>query len=153
MQSCQDPGLCSFCAKHIRRKDLTKLIVSCFVVIQFAMKASIYLLRALDPTERSIFLVFLYNDYLANRRDKILVQSNDSFLGCYYTLNVASRKCYTGAILMLFWSTNSYRKIPKIRPGAYIFQWPLLRGLFLEGLIYGGKFAFTNRLGQPYSSK
>ena len=48
---------------------------------------------------------------------------------------------------MLFWSTNSYRKIPKIRPGAYIFQWPFLRGLFLEGLIFGGKFAFTNRLG------
>ena len=23
--------------------------------------------------------------------------------------------------------------------------------LFLEGLIYGGKFAFQNRLGQPYS--
>ena len=35
-----------------------------------------------------------------------------------------------------------YRKIPKISPGAYIFQRPFLRGLFLEGLIYGGKFAF-----------
>ena len=35
-----------------------------------------------------------------------------------------------------------YRKIPKISPGAYIFQKPFLRGLFLEGLIYGGKFAF-----------
>ena len=34
---------------------------------------------------------------------------------------------------MLFWSTNSYRKIPKIRPGAYIFQWPFLRGLSTEG--------------------
>ena len=33
-------------------------------------------------------------------------------------------------------------KIPKISPGAYCFQRPLLRGLFLEGLIYGGKFAF-----------
>ena len=42
-----------------------------------------------------------------------------------------------------------YRKIPKISPGAYIFQRPFLRGLFLEGLyseglIYGGKFAFQN---------
>ena len=27
-----------------------------------------------------------------------------------------------------------YRKIPKITPGAYIFQRPFLRGLFLEGL-------------------
>ena len=28
-----------------------------------------------------------------------------------------------------------YRKIPKISPGAYIFQRPFLKGLFLEGLI------------------
>ena len=27
----------------------------------------------------------------------------------------------------------TYRKIPKISPEAYIFQRPLLRGLFLEG--------------------
>ena len=40
-----------------------------------------------------------------------------------------------------------YSKIPKIRPGAYIFQRPFLRGLFLEGLIYTGKFAFKTRLG------
>ena len=37
---------------------------------------------------------------------------------------------------------KKYRKIPKIRPRAYIFQRPFLRGLFLEGLMYGGKFAF-----------
>ena len=30
-----------------------------------------------------------------------------------------------------------YRKIPKISPGAYVFQRPFLRGLFLEGLIFG----------------
>ena len=59
-----------------------------------------------------------------------------------------------GETLCLFWSgigygfwgnygsVWTYRKIPKIRPGAYSFQRPLLRGLFLEGLIYGGKFAF-----------
>ena len=40
----------------------------------------------------------------------------------------------------------SYRKIPKLSPGAYIFQRPFLRGLYSEGLIYGGKFAFPNRL-------
>ena len=40
-----------------------------------------------------------------------------------------------------------YRKIPKISPEAYIFQRPFLRGLYSEGLIYGGKFAFQNRLG------
>ena len=46
--------------------------------------------------------------------------------------------------------SSEYRKIPKISPWAYIFQRPCLRGLFLEGLIYGGKFAFHNRLGLPY---
>ena len=35
---------------------------------------------------------------------------------------------------------DGYRKIPKISPGAYIFQKPLLRGLFLEGLIFGGAY-------------
>ena len=55
-------------------------------------------------------------------------------------------------------SSFSYRKIPKISPGAYIFQRPFLRGLFLEGLIFGGaylrrKFAFQNRLGLPYNWK
>ena len=43
----------------------------------------------------------------------------------------------------------TYRKLPKISPGAYVFQRPFLRGLFLEGLIYGGRFAFQNRSGQP----
>ena len=48
---------------------------------------------------------------------------------------------------------SKYRKILKISPGAYIFQRLFLRGLFLEGLIYRGKFAFQNQLGQPYSWK
>ena len=34
----------------------------------------------------------------------------------------------------------TYRKILKISPGAYIFQRPFLRGLFLEGLIFGGAY-------------
>ena len=33
-----------------------------------------------------------------------------------------------------------YRKIPKISPGAYIFQRPFLRGLFLAGPIFGGAY-------------
>ena len=41
----------------------------------------------------------------------------------------------------------TYCKIPQINPRAYIFQRPFLRGLFLEGLIYGEKFASQNRLG------
>ena len=35
---------------------------------------------------------------------------------------------------------GEYRKIPKISPGAYIFQRPFLRGLFLEELIFGGAY-------------
>ena len=35
---------------------------------------------------------------------------------------------------------SRYRKIPKISPGAYIFQRPFLRGLFLEGLVFGGAY-------------
>ena len=33
-----------------------------------------------------------------------------------------------------------YRKIPKISPGACIFQRPFLRGVFLEGRIFGGAY-------------
>ena len=44
-----------------------------------------------------------------------------------------------------------YRKTPKISPGTYIFQRPVLRGLYSGGgggvVIYGGKFGFQNRLG------
>ena len=37
-------------------------------------------------------------------------------------------------------SRFSYHKIPKISSGAYIFQRPFLRGLFLEGLIFRGAY-------------
>ena len=42
-----------------------------------------------------------------------------------------------------------YRKIPKINPVASISQGPFFGGLYSEGLIYEGKFAFQNRLGNP----
>ena len=42
--------------------------------------------------------------------------------------------------LTLYETQATYRKIPKISPGAYIFQRPFLRGLFLEGLIFGGTY-------------
>ena len=45
-----------------------------------------------------------------------------------------------------------YCKILKISPGAYIFQRAFLRGLFLEGLMFGGAYLqreiyVPNRLG------
>ena len=36
-----------------------------------------------------------------------------------------------------------YQKIPKKSPTVYIFQRPFLRGLFLEGPIFGGAYART----------
>ena len=63
---------------------------------------------------------------------------------------LTSNRCLSGKASSA--QFNKYRKIPKISPGAYIFQRPSLSGLFLEGpifggLIYGGKFALQNRLG------
>ena len=51
-----------------------------------------------------------------------------------------------------------YRKIPKISPGAYIFQRPFLRGLFLEGPIFGGAYVWreiciSNSIGLACSGK
>ena len=42
----------------------------------------------------------------------------------------------TGSIIVI----SRYRKIPKISAGAHIFQRPFLRGLFLEGLVFGGAY-------------
>ena len=52
------------------------------------------------------------------------------------------RKCLSLARMPndLLFLVGIYRKIPKISPGAYIFQRPFLRGLFLEGLIFGGAY-------------
>ena len=38
------------------------------------------------------------------------------------------------------YEVNKYRKIRKISLGAYIFQTPFLRRLFLEGLVFGGAY-------------
>ena len=46
----------------------------------------------------------------------------------------------SAAQINAFHVLTSYRKIPKISPGAYIFQRPFLRGLFLEGLIFEGSY-------------
>ena len=50
------------------------------------------------------------------------------------------------------------RKIPKISPGACIFQRPFLRGLFLELLIFGGAYVrrevcVSKSIGLAYSWK
>ena len=35
---------------------------------------------------------------------------------------------------------TEYHKIPKISPGAHIFERPFLRDLFLEGLVFRGAY-------------
>ena len=52
----------------------------------------------------------------------------------------------------------AYSKIPKISQGAYIFQRPFLRRLFLEGLIFGGAYVrreicVSKSIGLAYSWK
>ena len=69
---------------------------------------------------------------------------------CYFLLEYVLKLAPKDYIII------QYRKIPKISPGAYIFQRPFLRGLFFlgggrggglhsDGLMYEGKFAFQNR--------
>ena len=84
--------------------------------------------------KRSGLIYFMEENFLqASSYDMLLCVVSKHFL---FTL---SSVVHTANI-------ETYRKIPKISPGAYIFQRPFLRGLFLEGLIYGRKFAFQNRL-------
>ena len=45
-------------------------------------------------------------------------------------------------------SRKKYSKIPKISLGAYIFQRTFLRGLFLEGLTFGGAYVRRGNLRQ-----
>ena len=42
---------------------------------------------------------------------------------------------------------QSYRKIPMISPGLISMQKAVLLGLFSEGLIIGGNFAFQSGMG------
>ena len=72
------------------------------------------------------------NDLKNEMRHPYILNGSDELIGWW---RVVSIKVY---------SVEEYRKIKKIRPGAYIFQRPFLKGLFLEGLysqglIYGGK--------------
>ena len=56
-----------------------------------------------------------------------------------------TRSCVNVTIIIVTFKQDqkwpfTYRKIPKISSGAYILQRPFLRGLFLEGLIFGGAY-------------
>ena len=90
--------------------------------------------------------------YFSQQSPKMLKIASESFISrCYCFLKISRWVLLSFVFAVLFIPSFhvliGYRKIPKISPGAYIFQRLFLRGLFLEGLIYGGKFAFQNRLG------
>ena len=46
-----------------------------------------------------------------------------------------------------------YRKIPKIRPGAYIFQRPFLRGLYSEGAYVRREIYVSKSIGLACSGR
>ena len=58
------------------------------------------------------------------------------FGACYVCMFFFFSACF-GFMHFFF---HIYRNIPKISHGAYIFQRPFLRGLFLEGFIFGGAY-------------
>ena len=66
---------------------------------------------------------------------------NEISLAYFLTLGQVSPPdiCFIFFLTHLFISKRDIPgKIPKISPGSYIFQRPFLRGLFLDGLIFGG---------------
>ena len=99
--------------------------------------------------------IYTYASYIYPKKRWIVVSSASAapytaspyeVLGSTIELNRFSTSfwLYPSLLPLLFHSVHrprqSYRKIPKICTGAYIFQRPFLRGLFLEGLIFGGAY-------------
>ena len=66
---------------------------------------------------------------------------------CYDSFSLAWGKVADIAVSSSQLVSDRYRKILKVSSRACIFQRPFLRGLYSEGLTYGGKFAFQNQLG------
>ena len=60
-----------------------------------------------------------------------------SFVGCQFN---SGPLIYQLIACYIIPHLKNYRKIPKISLEAYIFERPFLRGLFLEGLIFGGAY-------------
>ena len=63
--------------------------------------------------------------------------SSSSIKSFLFNLAMSSKKAELNRCEVVVFS---YRKIPKIGPGAYILQRPFLIGLFLEGLRFGGAY-------------
>ena len=61
-------------------------------------------------------------------------RAEESNTDIWYDYHACSKAIWYSCIAWI------YLKIPKISPGASILQRPFLRGLFLEGLIFGGAY-------------
>ena len=86
----------------------------------------------LDGVQRCVCLTDNYLVKLWGHYGLLLYSWNNILLSIPYTL--------FGYFRFTWQLTIKYCKIPKISPRAYIFQRPFLRGLFLEGLIFGGAY-------------
>ena len=81
---------------------------------------------------------FRYSDQLCSWSNG-LCHKNIAVSGQFYVrLLLYSAFTQTQNTRVQLW--RKYFKIPKISPGAYIFQRPFLGGLFLEGPIFGGAY-------------
>ena len=65
---------------------------------------------------------------------------NSIYWGKFHGKGIKLKTFPQGYVISLSGVVVRYHKIPKISLGAYIFQRPFLRGLFLEGLIFGGAY-------------
>jgi len=72
--------------------------------------------------------------------DKIAKKGNSTLAFVKRNLYACSEKTKEAAHVSLVRPHLEYHKVPKISPGAYIFQRLFLRGLFLERLIFGGVY-------------
>ena len=61
----------------------------------------------------------------------VIILKRDSSSHAHKNISAADRPAE-------FQKNDNYCKIPKMSPGAYIFQRLFLRSLFWEGLIFGG---------------
>ena len=128
---------------------LIVVIITSYIV-KVGKKGSLYSLICFNcDSDNSTWLIMLgFKPAQVSSRKMTIWSRNCPFVFfLQWNGNMVTSTFYRCSLLANVMVTkNIYRKIPKVSPGAYIFQRPFLRGLYSEGLIYGGKFAFQNWL-------
>ena len=100
--------------------------------------------RLLVDTSRhniTMFFVCLFLFFSQNQQKSFLQTKGNSFVLNFLSTNMdavtSAENQQSGHFVIVIIKLCLYRKIQKISPGAYLFQRPFLRGLFLEGPIFG----------------